>query len=144
MLPTLFRQTGLRPIDSLTRDFDRMLGQIWNHNSDDGNVLGAYPVDIREDEGHVYVDAELPGFKKDEINVTLENSVLHIQAQRSVEKYDATDEHLTERRYTRFARSFTLPKKVDENKVDAKLDHGVLHLTLHKREEVKPHRIEVL
>ncbi len=141
MLPTLFKRTGIRPIDSLSRDFDRMLGHIWNSN--DTDLLGAYPVDIREDENHVYVDVELPGFKKDEIEVTLENGVLHVQAQRTAEKQESADQHLHERRYTRFARSFTMPKKVDESKVEAKLDHGVLHLTLHKREEVKPHRIEV-
>ena len=46
MLPTLFRHTGLRPIDSLSREFDRMLGHFWPR--DDGDVLGVYPVDIRE------------------------------------------------------------------------------------------------
>jgi HSP20 family protein len=51
--------------------------------------------------------------------------------------------HLRERRYSRVARRFTLPDSVDDQKVDAKLSDGVLHLTLHKKAEVSPRKIEV-
>ena len=50
---------------------------------------------------------------------------------------------LNERRYTRFLRSFTLPPTVDEQNVDAKLQDGVLTITLNKREESKPRRVQV-
>lgn len=141
MFPTLFRQTGIRPIDSLGREFDRVFGQILNNEN--GQGLGVYPVDIHEDDSHVYVDAEMPGFSKEEINVTLENGILHLHAQREVKTREGSDQHLNERNFTRIARSFTLPNEVDEDNVEAKLDHGVLHLTLNKRKEVQPRRIEI-
>jgi HSP20 family protein len=89
----------------------------------------------------VFVDAELPGFRKDEIDLTLEGGVLTITAERKQEPKKT--EHLTERRYTRVQRSFALPTSVDESAVDAKLEGGVLKLKLAKHDEVKPHKIEV-
>jgi len=72
----------------------------------------------------------------------LENGVLTIAAERGPAEAKG-EQHLSERRYTRVSRSFMLPKTIDENKVDAKLADGVLSLTLHKRDEVKPRQIEV-
>lgn len=146
MLPT--RRSNVRsiwsdPFDALHRDFDRMLSRY--ANGDIEAPVAGYPVDIREDADSVYVEAELPGFKRDQINVTLENGVLTIEAQRTAQPDDQAqgEQHLNERRFTRVSRSFSLPNTVDENSVDAKLEDGVLHLTLSKREEVKPRKIEV-
>ena len=103
--------------------------------------------DIREDADHFYVEAELPGYKKEEIDITLENQTLTIAAER---KYENKQENgskgdllLHERRYSRFLRSFTLPPTVDEGSVSAKLADGVLTLTINKREETKPRKIKV-
>lgn len=140
MLPTRVRSTGrqvwVSPFDWVRDDLDR-----WFSGADTtGN--GVYPVDIREDEDHVYVEAELPGFTPDQVDVTFENRVLSIVAERKPEPQKG-ESHLAERRFTRVARSFTIPNTVDEQKIDAKLDNGVLHLTLHKREEVKPRKIAI-
>src|SRR6187402_3535442 len=101
-----------------------------------GGYLAPYAVDVREDGDHIYVEAELPGFKKDEVDVTLENQTLTISAERN-EARDGDGankgEHLLrERRYTRFLRSFTLPPTVNEQSVNAKLADGVLTITLNK------------
>ncbi len=142
MLPTRnVRSTWADPFELLHRDFDRMLSR---HFADGEEApTASYPVNIQEDENHIYVEAELPGFKRDEVNVTLENGVLSIIAERKAEPVQGKQQHLNERRYTRVARSFTLPNIVDESDVDAKLEEGVLTLALNKREEVKPRRIEV-
>lgn len=144
MLPLMRRnvnQVWDSPMDALDREMSRWLRRAWN-DMEDGNVTGVYPVDLREDGDHVYVEAELPGFANKEVNVTLENGVLHIVAERQVPETKGQT-HLRERRFTRVARSFTLPTSVDASRVDAKLDNGVLHLTLHKTADVKPCRIEV-
>ncbi len=75
----------------------------------------------------------------------MENQTLTIQAERKEEQENARkgDYLLNERRYRRFLRSFTLPPTVDDRKVDAKLAEGVLHITLNKREETKPRKIQV-
>ncbi len=132
------------PLDLLSDEIDQWFGRAIN--SDTTELTAAYPVDIREDKDAFYVDAEMPGYAKDEIEITLENGVLQISAQRQRESDDnenGQSHHIRERRYTRVARRFALPTTVDEQKVDAKLADGVLRLTIAKREEVKPKKITV-
>ena len=134
--------TGVDLVDNLHRDFDslvgRVLGDAW-----EGQAL-ACRVDVREDENHYYVEAEVPGLSKDEIDITMENGVLTIAGEKktSVEENDGNF-HIRERRYGKFARQFTLPTAVDEGKVKAALKDGILTITLDKREEVKPKKISV-
>ena len=146
-LPTrVARGNGVDPMEMAQREFDHMLGRLFNGHQGDGNQrLAPYGVDIREDADHFYVEAELPGFKKEEIDITLENQTLTITAERGQEQRneDKGDLLLHERRYSRFQRSFTLPPVVDEQSVNAKLADGVLTVTLNKREETKPRKIQV-
>lgn len=132
------------PTDLVQREFDRMLNRFVG--SEPTETLAQYPVDISEDENHIFVDAEMPGFSKDEVDVTLEAGVLTITGERKSEQEsdkERPQRHLSERRFTRVQRSFTMPTSVDESKVDATLSDGVLHLKLHKREEVKPRKIAI-
>ena len=137
------------PFEQAQREFDSMLGRFLGERQGNGpqGALAPYAVDVREDGDHIYVEAELPGFKKDEIDITLENQTLTISAERHDEREGnggKKGEHLLrERRYTRFLRSFTLPPTVDEQTVNAKLNDGVLTVTLNKREETKPRKIQV-
>ena len=149
-LPTRVSRTATAdPFEVVQRDFDHLLGRLFNGSStqDGGARLAPYGVDIREDQDHFYVEAELPGFKKDDVDITLENQTLTISAERAAEnKQDGQNKGdllLHERRYTRFVRSFTLPPTVDEQTVNAKLADGVLTVTLNKREETKPRKITV-
>ena len=141
MLPTT-RRSAVSPFDLLHREIDRALDRAWGNGGEMLAGAAAYPVDIHEDENNIIVEAELPGFKKDEIDVSMEQGVLTINAMRKPEERK-TEHHLSERRFARVSRSFRLPIAVDENKVEAHLEHGLLTLTLPKREEVKPRRIEV-
>jgi HSP20 family protein len=144
MLPTrVARQNGSDPIEAFHREFDTALGRFFG-GGDGGAVRWApFGVDVREDADHIYVEAELPGFKKDDVDITLENQTLTISAERKETQEQKGDYLLNERRYQRFLRSFTLPPTVDERKVDAKLNDGVLNITLNKREETKPRKIQV-
>ena len=153
-LPTRV-QRGQDPMELAQREFDSLLGRFLGGrelggNGGAGNYLAPYAVDVREDGDHIYVEAELPGFKKDEIDITLENQTLTIAAERHETsggnggEGNKKGEHLLrERRYTRFLRSFTLPPTVDEQTVNAKLADGVLTVTLNKREETKPRKVTV-
>lgn len=151
-LPTRVHRGQLYdPFESAHREFDTMLSRFFGGrdlgDGNSGGYLAPYAVDIREDADHIYVEAEMPGFKKDEIDITLENQTLTISAERREEKKEdggkKGDHLLHERRYTRFLRSFTLPPTVDEQTVNAKLNDGVLTVTLNKREETKPRKITV-
>lgn len=146
-LPTRVTRSLDFPFESL-RDFDSMVNRFWGgREGNSGLNFAPYAVDVREDADHIYVEAELPGFKKSEIDITLENSNLTIAAERheqtSKEDGKKGDYLLNERRYTRFLRSFTLPPTVDDQSVQAKLNDGVLLITLNKREETKPRKVQV-
>lgn len=133
------------PFEVMHREMDSMLGRFLGGQEGQSNWMAPYAVDIREDADHIYVDAELPGFKKEEVEVTLENQTLTIAAERKSQRKEGNGEQtlLQERRYTRFLRSFTLPPTVNEQKVDAKLNEGILSIVLDKREETKPRKISV-
>jgi len=152
-LPTRVNRGFVDPMDVIGREFDNVLGRFFgtpvasNGGGNGGRpMLAPYGVDIREDADHLYLEADMPGFKKDEIEITLENQTLTISGQHKDETQGDEvkgDWLLNERRYARFLRSFTLPPTVDEGKVDAKLADGVLKVTLNKREETKPRKIQV-
>src|SRR3954462_6031532 len=144
MLPTrVARTNGSDPMESFHREFDTALTRIFG-GGDGGQIRWSpFGVDVREDGDHIYVEAELPGFKKDDVDITLENQTLTISAERMEEQEKKGDYLLNERRYQRFLRSFMLPPTVDERKVDAKLNDGVLNIILNKREETKPRKIQV-
>ena len=148
-LPTrVNRSMQYDPIETAQREFDTMLNRFFGGREvERAQVFAPYAVDVREDADHIYVEAELPGFKKSEVDITLENQTLTISAERSEEKKQDGQKKgellLHERRYTRFQRSFTLPPTVDESTCDAKLADGVLTITLNKREETKPRKISV-
>ncbi len=145
-LPTRINRTlAIDPFEGVQRDFESMLGRMINGRGDGNSRLAPYGVDVREDDNHLVVEAELPGFKKDEVDITLENQTLTISGERreTPENEKKGDWLLNERRYTRFLRSFTLPPTVSEQSVNAKLEHGVLTITLNKREESKPRKIAV-
>ncbi len=137
------------PFELAQREFDSMLSRFFGPRALEGdhNNLAPYAVDVREDADHIYVEAELPGFRKEDVEITLENQTLTIRAERKEEHKEGDDKKgemlLHERRYTRFQRSFTLPPTVDESQCDAKLADGVLTITLNKREESKPRKITV-
>lgn len=151
-LPTrVNHSTQMDPWEVAQRDFDTMLGRLFSGRQYDGAGLAPYGVDIREDADHFYVEAELPGFRKEDVNITLENQTLTISAERTEQSGEAKKDQpkppgqllLNERRYSKFLRSFTLPPTVDERMVDAKLNDGMLRITLNKREETKPRKITV-
>ena len=101
-------------------------------------------VDLYEDKDHLYVRAELPGLKKEAIDVSVHDGVLSISGERSVEEQKQEQEiYRSERFMGRFQRTLTLPKAVNVDQVKASYKDGVLTITLPKTEEAKPKQIEV-
>jgi HSP20 family protein len=108
------------------------------------DIIGSCVVDIREDDKKVYVDAELPGLTKENIEVTMENGVLIISAEKKIEEeHKNRREDLKERYFGTLYRSLTLPSNVDESKIKANMKDGVLHITIDKTEETRPRKVEI-
>lgn len=101
-------------------------------------------VDIYEDNEGVTLKAEVPGIAASEIDIRIEDNTLTFKGERKLEKDDKKDNYRrVERFYGAFTRSFTLPRTVDAEKVQATNKDGVLSIFLPKREETKPKQIRV-
>jgi HSP20 family protein len=101
-------------------------------------------VDVMETEEDFQIRAELPGVDKKDVKLSVENGVLMISGHREQEKEEKGKRyHKIERSYGSFARSFTMPDIVDEQKVTAEFKNGVLTVRLPKSEKARPKSIEV-
>ncbi len=99
--------------------------------------------DIFETEDALTVVMEVPGVGRDAIDITTENDVLKIEAKIDPAKYDGMEPLYTEYNIGHFARSFTLSNKIDRQQISAKLEDGVLTLTLKKAQEAIPRKIAI-
>lgn len=125
-------------LDNLSRLFDEIWPGEWLGRQDIGRI------DLYEDDDKLHVDAELPGFGKDDISLTLENNVLHLEAERKVEKEDKNANYYVRERSTgKWARMIRLPVAVDPDHVQAGFKDGVLTITLDKQQKNKTRKIEV-
>ena len=100
-------------------------------------------VDIKETEDEYVIKAELPEVKKEDVKVTLKGGVLVLQGERTIEKEEKGKYHRVERSYGSFARSFTLPDDVKEDKIHAEHKEGMLYVHLPKHAEPPPKSVEV-
>ena len=97
-------------------------------------------VDIKETKDHYEISAELPGVKKEDLHVTLEDGVMTVQAEVRQEQKEEKDGKVihSERRYGKFVRSFNLGRDVKETDIDAAFTDGVLTLKAPKKAAVEP------
>lgn len=95
-------------------------------------------VDISETDTSYLIKGEIPGVKKEDVKVTIEDGMLTIQGERKMEKEEKGKKfHRIERSYGNFMRSFQMPDDADENKVNAEFKDGMLNVTLSKSEKAK-------
>lgn len=138
------------PFSDMRSEMDRMmetmLGRGWGRPFSPLSLRPASSmltpsIDVKETDEALVISAELPGMSENDVNVTVRDGVLTLKG----EKKSETDEnrenvHISERSYGSFMRSFRLPDTVDDEKVSADFDRGVLTITLPKGENAKPER----
>lgn len=101
-------------------------------------------VDILENENSYTLKAELPGIDKSGINIVVEQGILRIEGERKSDSKSENEKfHHIERNSGKFSRSFSLPEETDSEHIEAKMENGVLELTIPKTERAKPKSIEV-
>ena len=102
------------------------------------------PVDIIETDKEFRLKVDLPGVKKEDINISVKEGVLTITAERKEESVDENSKYTrTERHYGSFTRSFSLGETIDPDKIMANLSDGVLEVSLPRKEEAAPKSIEI-
>jgi HSP20 family protein len=128
--PTFGRLANLQ--DELSRLFEAPL-TAW-----------APALDVHEDKDNFSVRVELPGLKREDIEVALQDGALIISGERKSETtHEDTEVHRQERYYGKFSRALTLPAAVAGDKVQAQYKDGILTVTLPKAEEAKPKAITI-
>jgi HSP20 family protein len=136
------------PLDQWTNlrdEINRLFESPFGDGGRESEFFGwAPPLDLYEDKDFLIVKAELPGMKKEDIEISLHQGSLIISGERKEEVQNGEAEaSRAERFFGRFQRSMELPKPVDANKVTANYKDGILTVKLPKTEESKPRQITV-
>ena len=144
---SIVRYDPFRDLRTLQEEVNRLFStNLTRSFGDEGIARGAWApsVDIYENKDQIVLEAELPGMKQEDFDLSIENNVITLRGERKFEKTDETDNyHRVERSYGAFTRSFTLPQTVSAEGASAEYNNGVLRVTLPKREETKSRRIQV-
>lgn len=140
------RWVGLDRLSDLRNEIDRLFEAPFAELARVSPLLSGWTpaVDVHEDRDNIYVKAELPGMKREEIDLQLHDHTLTISGERRAEyKEEEAEVYRAERYVGRFQRSLQLPRPVDAGKVKAQYRDGILTVTLPKAEEAKPKQIDV-
>lgn len=146
-MPIIFREPGLDPLrelEQLQRSMDRLFQNAFGLERSPWRV-GVYPlVNISEDRDHIYVRAELPGVKAEDLEITIQDNSLILRGQRQIAAEEKqVNYHRRERESGFFRRIVALPARIQADKVEATSKDGILTIKLAKPEEVKPRKIQV-
>lgn len=142
--PELWNWSAFDQLTNIRDEINRLFeSPLENGNSDMFNTW-APALDLYEDNDNLVVRAELPGLKKEDIDISLhENAVTISGERRNEKKYEGGKTTREERFFGRFTRSIRLPKAVEAGKVKASYKDGVLLVTLPKADEAKPKQIQI-
>lgn len=137
---------GFERLSSLREELEKLFESPLAELARPPQLFGGWMpvIDLYEDKDNFTLNAELPGMKKEDINISLGDGVLTIAGERKPDKkYETAEACRAERFFGKFHRSVALPKPVAADKVTAVYKDGILTVTLPKIEEVKPRQIEV-
>lgn len=143
--PELAPWSPFNRLSSLREEIDRLFDLSLPTTRDVGFFSGWSPaLDVHQDKENVFVRVEIPGMKREEIDISLHDGMLTIGGERKrEEEFKEGEAFRSERFFGRFHRSVALPTPVDPNRVKAVYRDGILTVTLPKAEEAKPRQIEV-
>jgi HSP20 family protein len=142
----LRRWDPFREMERLTERMERLFEEFFPtlRREEEREFIWAPAVDVYENDKAYVVEVDLPGLRKEDVRVTVQDGVLTIQGERRLTREDKeSGYHRQERFYGKFLRSFTLPEMVDVDRISAEFKDGVLRLTLPKRESTAGRVIEV-
>lgn len=149
MIPMASRSRGstastLDALMDMRREADRLINGIGVDGAA-SELAWAMPTEVVDAGAEIRFAVELPGIDPADIELTLENGILTIAAEKKMQREAGQESgyRLLERRYGHFERSFRVPSNVIGDKVGAGYEHGVLHITLPKTEEARPRRIRI-
>lgn len=131
---TLVRFEPLREIESLSEKFERMFENFPFFSSNFTEKFSPR-IDISETDDKIIIESEISGIKKDDLKITLQDNIITIEGEKKKESEEKNKNYIrSERVFGSFKRCFTLPTEVDNDKVDASFENGILKVELTKKE----------
>lgn len=131
--------------DRMNRLFEDAVSTARGEEKDLISSSWAPAVDIYEDENQLVLTAEIPGISEKDIEIKIEDNTLTILGERKMEKETREENyHRIERAYGSFFRSFTLPNYIEQDKIHAEHENGVLKISMPKKPELKPRKVKIL
>jgi len=123
-------------------DFNSLVDQFFGAGSGRGVQAYYVPASVWEDGNSYHVELDVPGVVRDHVELTYEKGTLRITTERQAPEETRTG-LVDERRYGKVTRTVTLPESIDPESITASLTDGVLHVTVQKKPEAQPKRIEI-
>ena len=149
----IIRWNPTRELMNMEREFNRMFNSLnrkfksADKEDSDGefeNAVWMPLADISENKDSFLINVDLPGIDKKDVKISFTDGQLTISGERKQEKESKNSTyHRVERSYGKYYRSFSLPKEIKADEIDAEFKNGQLMITIPKSEEVKPKEIEV-
>jgi len=144
----IIRWDPYRDLVTLRDRMNRLFEDVSGPRSEEKDVLGsswAPSVDIYENENEVVLAAEIPGVDEKDVEIKVEDNNLTLRGERKFEKETKEENyHRIERSYGSFFRSFALPSYIDQDRIEAEHENGVLKIRMPKRSELKPRKVKIL
>lgn len=140
----LYRTSLSAPVFGLRREIDRLFEDTFGRG--DSGAAWSPAVDVRENEKELRIEVEVPGMSADDVELTTDNGVLTVRGEKRGERKEGDEDsryHLVERSYGTFTRSFQLPQNLDESKIEADYNDGILSIHIPKAALPQPRRIEI-
>ena len=134
-----------RTFREMQRNVDSVFDNVLSGNRTESGTCMMPRVDVYGDENEYVFEFELPGFKKENVKVNVENNILTVSGETLKEKTEDNGKsyHVSERRFGSFKRQFTLPEDSDLNGISANYNEGILELKVQKKEEEKKQSIDI-
>jgi HSP20 family protein len=127
------------------RDLDRLSQELWGQATGPGATPARMPMDAVRRGDRVEISFELPGVDPESVDVEVENNVLTVSAERREdrERREGEEVLVRERRFGRYTRQISLGDNLDPDRLEARYEDGVLHVTVPVAEQAKPRKVEV-
>ena len=140
----LYRTSPTAPVFGLRREIDRLFEDTFGRG-DSGGMSWTPAVDVQENQNELRLDLELPGMNPEEVEITAENGVLTIRGEKKLERKEGDESryHVVERSYGSFLRSFQLPQGLDESRIEATCNNGILSVHIPKSALPQPKKIQI-
>lgn len=143
-IPSFGARRPFQELESMRRQFDRLM-DLWSAAPRRSAGAGVFPlVNVTEDVNRFYVRAELPGLKSNALDIQATGKTIAISGERKISDESVNARyHRRERDAGKFSRVLAMPGEIDPDRIEAKLESGILTVMIPKAEAVKPRQIKV-